>query len=361
MAGQKKITIDGIKSSLTNPNDADIIAGEESTGADFQITAGNAFREKASTGYDNYLLDGDLTFWDYGTNFNTPAYTGYGPNMWYLDFAGTSSAFTRNNLYDSNIAKYYANFFKQSTGLGGSFGQKIKDATILSGKNVSAFILLRSASGVEDFRFQIIMDKNGTTQTTTSTGQEIPNDNTWRWYRFDIANPTITGTINADNFTHLLFYNDHNQQYFLDIQKARVIETPIDLPDGAIPEWIKEDEDPLIVKPKVKQYAFRMLGDSTTYGSFMFGRGNSGSQMSVMVPTSNTMVKVPTLTETGNRAVNVTAGTLFSWVGPTFSNTWLSQRMVSARYATSGSLVVNNGYFLYFTTTGEYLDVDSRY
>jgi hypothetical protein len=359
---QKRLTIDDLPEAASIA-DSDLIVGRDSSG-DFQTTYNNSLAERDSTGYRNYIIDGDFNFWSNGTSFSAVNYTA---DMWYWQEqagGGGVGTVSRQLNFDSTIENYFLRLEMTSAAAAVFISQKLKDISLLAGKDTSMFIKAKSSTGVTSLAYQLIRYDGSIANSSITSNQTIPAQDTWSWYRFDLTIPDTSGlTITAGNYTEIRIRNNANETFTLDIDKVRVIETPENLQADEIPEWIKADENPLAVKPLVRQYYIKMVGDATSFGTFALCRGSAASYTSSTSAIANQMVQTPTISQSNVNALSVTAGAdIALGGGETITNEFSTNRFATFRFndAVGSNFITNHGYHLEFDNTG-YLEFDARY
>jgi hypothetical protein len=207
-------------------------------------------------GFRNYIIDGDFNQWNENTSFSA---TGYTADMWTYSSRGTTSTVSREINIDSDVENYFMKIdVTASSAANVQIEQKLKDVSLLAGKNISVFMRLKSDTGLTNFLVSINRYDGSSGNFTNSTIGAIPSDDTWAWYRADVTVPDTSGlTITSGNYTSVILRNSTNELFTLDIDKVRVIETPENLQDDEIPEWVKKDQDNGIEQMKVRQYYYR--------------------------------------------------------------------------------------------------------
>jgi len=213
----------------------------------------------------NLIIDGDFNHNQMGGTGRTS--NGYVIDTWYQSIlSGTTVSSAVAKEIDSNIDKNKITLTLTSSQF--SFQNRLKGCHLHTGKNLSFFVKISSTGGLSDLgaNFGQNFGSGGSaTVQTTSALQNISASTTEEWFRFDLTVPSISGkTIGIDNFSQIYMASRTTQSSDIAFHKIRVIETPANLPSGVIPDWIKEEEDPLETKLKVLSYYWQPIQGSNT-------------------------------------------------------------------------------------------------
>ena len=169
MTGQARLTID----DLTNQpgiSAGDLLAGRDSIG-DFKITYDNSLAGRNSTGYQNYIVDGDFNFWSNGGIFTA---SGYAADMWSFSKQAGTGSFNQQFHFNSNVQSYFARFTMDTATTNTHFLNKIKNVSKMNNRTVSVFMRLKSSTGLTTLSPQILQ-VTGTGTGDSFSGSEICN------------------------------------------------------------------------------------------------------------------------------------------------------------------------------------------
>jgi hypothetical protein len=181
----------------------------------------------------NMIIDGDFNKWRIATTISAD---GYSADMWYFDLGAATGSFFRNSHATSNSKPVYATMQITGSGSATSIYQTL-DGNKFSGKTISVFLELKDSGAPTGLSIDIL--STGVEGLIVSSSAITGFTGDWKWFRKDIVVPTY------DADTEFKIINDAIETYQVSINKVRVIEKPDNLPDDTIPEWIKQDEDPL--------------------------------------------------------------------------------------------------------------------
>jgi hypothetical protein len=348
--------ISEITTTKTELDGTENIFGYDSSAlVNFKSTGPTKQREYTANAVPNKLVDGDFRYWSNGTSFSTQVYTA---DMWYFRPRTTTSTVTRQDNIDPDVDSYFLRI--HVTANAAQYVQietRLKDVSLLAGKNVSVFIRAKSDSGVSNVRLYI--DRNNDIGS-------IPSDDTWRWYRADMVVPDVSGlTITAGNYTRVLIQNSTSELFKWDIDKVRVIETPTGLKAGEIPEWIKGDENARKVEQEKSKYYSYLTGDFLP--PLIFGRAYNAANNIMFIPTGVQMVKAPIVTASfaTNHIANITTGTgIATSGGQTWTLSTVQKNGVSVVMSDAATTyTVNNTHWIFIRSFDQnrYVILDSRY
>ncbi len=299
-----------------------------------------------------YQIDGDFN----GNQTGSTSQSADGYDVFdmytYLQTFGTGT-FARSSHASTNSKPYYLTITDTSADANHGFAQNIK-GNELSGKNVSVFIRAKYTTNAPTSLFiGFSADGASVKGSTTLSGFSA----SWVWYRADI---TVTA-YSTTNYTSFLLTNQNSENWDLDIDKIRIIETN-GLPTGTIPDWIKEDEDVEEMKQKILQYYQRKGFAFAGYGH---GTAFSTSQMDLHVPIAVSFVRTPSYVINnqafirGNGVVTALTPTnptgTISGIAPGSVN--LSPLTFSGTPFTTNDTYSVSGQGL----SDDYLDLDARY
>jgi hypothetical protein len=353
--------IDQISRTKTALDGTESFFGRDGSG-DFKSSALVDNANLTANGYHNYIIDGDFYLWSLG---GTPVSSGgYYPDMWYYN-ANTATGTVERKYHDSITAdkRYFS--FDITANPNGFVGvdQRLHDAGLVAGKDISGFVRAKSSSGVSEFYMSPNANRIAGSSAINSDFVTIPNDDTWRWYRFDVTVPDITGlTISAGNHTELRFRNRVKETFTLDIDKIRVIDTPENYPSTGIPEWIKGDESVSETIMRAQAYYYPDFGaEAGLYTPFAFGKGIDASNCWVSIPVNVKMVQNPTITITNQVAVvRASTGAVTVPGSVTITSESRNERYLEMNWTDSSTTFVANEIFV-FMVGSAFINLDARY
>jgi hypothetical protein len=259
-----------------------------------------------------------------------------------------------------------------ATGINDNYiAQRLFDASLIAGKKVSCFIRLRS---VNEIQLELKIGKYDGTgyihwQTATFAEQDgtttIEDDNVWRWYRADIDVTSIEGvTFSADNYTEIRIGNS-TSIFTIEIDKVRLIKTPVNLPDNSIPDWVKTEQNYDVEEMRVKQYFQVIYGSSITPSFIAHGIARSTTAVDFTVNIENGMIRTPhtvSLGGTGTRYVTIISnGTSPALTSPTTSNIADTDKAVMFKLTNAAAIfTANQGIYLLGLSTNNII-INSRF
>ena len=334
--------------------------------ADINTLSSNtdALAEAQPNGYRNYIIDGDFSQWSNGAGPYTVDGT-YNSDMWASSAgspAGTATV-TRQDNIDSDVESYFYRLNVTVAGTGIFIETRLKDVSLLAGKDVSIFLKIKSSTGLTTLRGLVSRFDGSGHNATASSSFAVPSDDTWTWYRIDMTIPDTSGlTITSGNFTRVALQNVTNETFILDIDKVRVIETPENLPDGEIPEYIKDDQNNEIEKLLVTQY-YQIFG-VTNFTFIASGRTNSVNTGEFFLSVGSKFIQSPTLSESAGDAftyIDITNNTSTTSVAPAFSNIRSTNGTIKFTITDTGLFAGSNAGLILSVNANDTIEFDARY
>lgn len=261
----------GTNTTNISNNDADILALET----------------EQPTGFKNLIIDGDFNHNQSGVTSQSQAdgevYKTL--DVWQPYWGSALGTFSIESHPSTNSKP---NYLRYSITSGTSF-LRIKEflkGNSFSNKTLSVFMRCKYQTSAPTGLVAYIKDSAGTTFGSSSIITGITDS--WGWVRRD-----ITVTAFSSSYQEFRLMNTPNETWDLDIDKIRVIETPANLPADVIPEWIKQDEDPLETLPLVQSYYY--MNASTQDSAIALAVNKNVTTATSYIPLPFTMVQMPSL------------------------------------------------------------------
>jgi hypothetical protein len=314
---------------------------------------------ESGPGFRNYIIDPDFAYWSNGTSIGS---TGYGPDVWAVDFQSATGTFSRQVHYDALVRSYFARFAISTATANTNFINKIDNVSTLANREVSVLMRLKSSTGVTTLQPQLLQVKGTGTPVSGGDILAIPSDDTWDWYRSDITVKALSGTYTAGNHISLRIINATAEAYTLDIDKVVMIEKPVNVADDVVPEFIKTDQIELTNMRNVRSY-FQVLGSDLGL-LIADGESTSANTGNFKINLADELIQLPTITESiasGLTYVDTTNGTSTASVAPSYSSIRVENGILYFTLTDTGKFAGGRAGLKLYVNANQTLTLDSRF